>query len=73
MAENIRPISGFANHPIDLFGAKAESENLLSLIESVTGLNYCDGDAFLRRICRNFLAEQREAKPGKRDHVEQAE
>ena len=37
MAEKIRPISGFANHPIDLFGAKAESENLLSLIESVTG------------------------------------
>ena len=54
MAEKIRPISGFANHPIDLFGAKAESENLLSLIESVTGLKYCDGDAFLRRICRNF-------------------
>ena len=44
MAEKLR-ISGFANHPIDLFGAKAESENLLSLIESVTGLKYCDGDA----------------------------
>ncbi|XP_044165193.1 uncharacterized protein LOC114948215 isoform X2 [Acropora millepora] len=45
--------SGFANHPIDLFGAKAESENLLSLIENVTGLKFCDGDGFPRRICRN--------------------
>ena len=59
MAEKIRPISGFANHPIDLFGPKAESENLLSLIESVTGLKYCDGDAFLRRICTNFLQSNR--------------
>ena len=42
--------SGFANHPIDLFGAKAESEDLLSLIENVTGLKFCDGHAFLRRI-----------------------
>ena len=45
--------SCFANHPIDLFGAKAESENLLSLIENVTGLKFCDGDGFPRRICRN--------------------
>ena len=46
MAEKRRPISGFANHPIDLFVAKAESENLLSLIESVMGLKFCDGDIF---------------------------
>jgi len=45
--------SGFANHPIDLFGAQAESENLLSLIENVTGLKFYDGDGFPRRICRN--------------------
>ena len=43
--------SGYANHPIDLFGAKAESENLLSLIENLTGLKSCDG--FPWRICRN--------------------
>ena len=55
MAEKIRPISGFANHPIDLVGAKAERENLESLIASVTGLKFCDGDAFLRRICRSCL------------------
>ena len=42
MAEKIR----LANHPIDLFVAKAESENLLSLIESVMGLKFCDGDVF---------------------------
>ena len=45
--------SGFANNPIDLFGAKAESENLLSHIENVTGLKFCDGDGFPQRICRN--------------------
>ena len=104
--------SGFANHPIDLFGAKAESENLLSLMENVTGLKFCDGDWFPQRIYRNCfnrlkrfaefkamclksrsdqeslvrlkrgkrvtespsLAEQREAKRGKRDdQVERAE
>ena len=47
--------SGFANHPIDLFGAKADSENILSLIENVTGLKFCDGDGFPRRICRNYF------------------
>ena len=36
-----------------MFGAKAASENLLSLIENVTGLKFCDGDRFPRRICRN--------------------
>ena len=47
--------SGFTNHPTDLFGAKAESENLLSLIENVTGLKFCDGDGFPLRICRNYF------------------
>ena len=36
-----------------MFGAKAESENLLSLIENVAGLKFRDGDGFPRRICRN--------------------
>ena len=45
--------SGFANHSFDLFGAKADSQNLLSLRENVTGLKFCGGDGFPRRICRN--------------------
>ena len=52
--------SGFANHPIDLFGAKAESQNLLSLLENVTGLKFCDGDGFPRRICRNYFNRLKE-------------
>ena len=53
-------ISDFANHLIDLFGAKAESENLLSLIENVTGLKFCDRDGFPLRICRNYFNRLRE-------------
>ena len=36
--------SGFANNPIDLFGLKAESENLLDLLNNLTGLKFCDSD-----------------------------
>jgi len=43
-----------------LFGAKAESENLLRLIENVTGLKFCDGDGFPRRICRNCFNRLKE-------------
>ena len=44
--------SGFANNPIDLFGLKAESENLLDLLNNLTGLKFCDSGGCPRRICR---------------------
>ena len=44
--------SCFANNPIDLFGLKAESENLVDLLNNPTGLKFCDSYGFPRRICR---------------------
>ena len=45
--------SSFANNPIDLFGAKSESENLLSIVVNVTGLSVSESDGLPRKICRN--------------------
>lgn len=45
--------SSFVSNPIDLFGAKSESENLLSIIVKVTGLSVSESDGLPRKICRN--------------------
>lgn len=45
--------SNFANNPIDLFGAKSVSNNLLSIIVYVTGVTVCENDGLPRKICRN--------------------
>ena len=39
--------SSFANNPVDFFGPKSQSENLLSIVTNVTGLSVCESD------CRN--------------------
>ncbi len=36
--------SSFDSHQIDLFGAKSESESLISIIENVTGLSVSESD-----------------------------
>ena len=43
----------FLNNPIDLFGAKSEAENLLALLEKVTGLSIEFEDGFPKKICRS--------------------
>ena len=45
--------SCFVSNPIDLFGAKSESEDLLSIIVKVTGLSVSESDGLPRKICRN--------------------
>ena len=45
--------SSFANNPVDLFGPKSQSENLLSIVTNVTGLSVCESDCLPRKICRN--------------------
>ena len=45
--------SSFANNPVDLFGPKSHSENLLSIVVNVTGLSVCESDCLPRKICRN--------------------
>ena len=45
--------SSFANNPVDLFGPKSQSENLLSIVTNVTGLSVCENDCLPRKICRN--------------------
>ena len=46
----------FANHPIDLFGAKAEKISLLSILRNLTSLTFCEGDGFPSIICRNCFS-----------------
>ena len=41
----------FVSNPIDLFGAKSESENRLSSIVKVTGLCVCERDDLPKKIC----------------------
>ena len=41
----------FVSNPIDLFGAKSESENRLSSIVKVTGLSVSERDNLPRKIC----------------------
>ena len=41
----------FVNNPIDLVGAKSESENRLSSIVQVTGLGVGERDDLSRKIC----------------------
>ena len=41
----------FVSNPIDLFGAKSGSENLLSSIVKVTGLGVSERDDLPRKIC----------------------
>ena len=43
----------FQNNPIDLFGAKSESEQLIALLENVTGLDFVENDGFSRKICKS--------------------
>lgn len=43
----------FQNNPIDLFGAKSESEQLISLLENVTRLDFVENDGFSRKICKS--------------------
>ena len=45
--------SSFANNPVDLFGPKSQSENLLSIVTNVIGLSVCGSDCLPRKICRN--------------------
>ena len=45
--------SSFANNPVDLFGPKSQSENLLSIVVNVTGLSVCESDCLPEKICRN--------------------
>ena len=45
--------SSFANNPVDLFGPKSLSENLLSIVTNVTGRSVCESDCLPRKICRN--------------------
>lgn len=52
--------SNFANNPIDLFGAKSVSNNLLSIIVYVTGVTVCENDGLPRKICRNCHSRIRE-------------
>ena len=42
----------FQNNPIDLFGAKSESEQLIALLENVTGLDFVENDGFSRKLCK---------------------
>ena len=41
----------FVSNPIDLFGAKSESENRLSSIVKVTGLCVSERDDLPKKIC----------------------
>ena len=41
------------NNPIDLFGVKSESEQLVALLENVTGLDFVENDGFSRKICKS--------------------
>lgn len=43
----------FQNNPIDLFGTKAESEQLIALLENLTDLDFVENDGFPRKICRS--------------------
>ena len=43
----------FQNNPIDLFGAKSESEQLIALLENVTGLDFVENDGFSRKLCKS--------------------
>ena len=45
--------SSFANNPVDLFGPKSQSKNLLSIVTNVTGLSVCESDCLPQKICRN--------------------
>ena len=45
--------SSFANNPVDLFGPKSQSENLLSIVTNVIGLSVCGSDCLPRKICSN--------------------
>ena len=45
--------SGFVNNPVDLFGPKSHSENLLRIVVNVTGLSVSESDGLPRKICRN--------------------
>ena len=49
-------VSNFTSNTIDLFGAKSESENILSIIEKVIGLTVFYGDGFPSKICRNCFS-----------------
>lgn len=45
--------SGFVNNPVDLFGPKSQSGNLLNIVVNVTGLSVSESDGLPRKICRN--------------------
>ena len=44
---------GIQNNPIDLFGIKSETEQLIASLENVTGLNFVENDGFSRKICKS--------------------
>ena len=46
----------FTNNPVDLFGPKSQSENLLSIVTNVTGVSVCESDCLPGKICSNFLS-----------------
>lgn len=45
--------STLVNNPIDLFGVKSENDQLIGLLEKVTGLTFVVSDGFPRKICRS--------------------
>ena len=65
----------FQNNPIDLFGAKSESEQLIALLENVTGLDFVENDGFSRKLCKsryNRVKQFAEFKLCARSHADQA-
>ena len=46
----------FQNNLIDLFGAKSESEQLIALLENVTGLDFVENDVVSRKLCKSCFA-----------------
>ena len=66
----------FQNNPIDFFGAKSESEQLIALLENVTGLNFVKNDAFSRKLCKSCYNRVKQFSEFKklcaRSHADQA-
>ena len=52
----------FQNNPIDLFGAKSESEQLIALLENVTGLDFVENDGFSRKLCKSCYNRVKQGK-----------